>query len=97
MHKGSFTIYVYKLRWVGGWWNVNECKRGVGRSSDKCKHLKRNSETNITIRRQNRLISGALRKVTYEANFCNKIKIFRPYSLNDQIESTLVSILKIGP
>ena len=37
--KGSFTIYVYKLRWVGGWLNVNECKCRVGRWSDNCKRL----------------------------------------------------------
>ena len=24
--NGSFTIYVYNLRWVGGWLNVNECR-----------------------------------------------------------------------
>ena len=39
--KGAFTIYVYKLRWVGGQQNVNECKHVVGRWSDHCKRLQK--------------------------------------------------------
>ena len=37
--KGSFTIYVYNLKWVGCLWNVNHCKNWVGGWSDYCKHL----------------------------------------------------------
>ena len=39
--QGPFTIYVYKLRWVGGQQNVNKCKRGVGRWSSPCKRLQK--------------------------------------------------------
>ena len=38
---GSFTIYVYILRWVGSWPNLHECKRGIGRYTEPCKRLQR--------------------------------------------------------
>ena len=41
LDEGPFTIYVYKLRWVGGQQNVNKCKRGVGRWSSPCKRLQK--------------------------------------------------------
>ena len=34
---------------MGGWWNVNECKRGVGRWWDHCKHLQKQEEKVFSI------------------------------------------------
>ena len=34
--KGSFKNHVDKMRWVGGWSNVHDCPREVGRWSCKC-------------------------------------------------------------
>ena len=34
--KGSFKNHVDKMRWVGGWANVHDCPREVGRWSRKC-------------------------------------------------------------
>ena len=34
--KGSFKNHVGKMRWVGGWTNVHDCPREVGRWSCKC-------------------------------------------------------------
>ena len=39
MYQGAFTIYVQNWRQVGGYQNVNDCKRWVGRWSDNYEYI----------------------------------------------------------